>query len=80
MKITLIKYPLFANPPLNQKRLKTTKKRSDNSPQVEPERRTARAVEQSFEVVFEFLIFRLDLLFLLHQGKRKEYFHENYSH
>ncbi|MBG6063357.1 hypothetical protein IWX83_003167 [Flavobacterium sp. CG_9.1] len=28
----------------------------------------------------KFLIFRLDLLFLLHQGKRKEYFHENYSH
>ena len=56
------------------------KKRSGSSPRVEPERRTARAAEQSFEVVFEFIIFRLDLLFLLHQGKRKVYFHENYSH
>jgi hypothetical protein len=49
------------------------KKRSGSSPRVEPERRTARAAEQSFEVVFEFLIFRLDFFvsFLIKQ-KRKE--------
>jgi hypothetical protein len=49
------------------------KKRSGSSPRVEPERRTARTAEQSFEVVFEFLIFRLDFFvsFLIKQ-KRKE--------
>jgi hypothetical protein len=58
-------------PPLNKKRQKTTKKRSGSSPRVGAESQTAQAAERSFEVVFKFLIFRLDLLFLLYQDKRK---------
>jgi hypothetical protein len=49
------------------------KKQSGSSPQVEDEGRTARAAERRFKVVFKLLIFRLDLLFLLYQGKRKEH-------
>ncbi|RBN49487.1 hypothetical protein [Flavobacterium psychrolimnae] len=59
--------------PLNKKHKKTTKKLSGSSPRVELKKRTARAAERYFEVVFKLFIFRLDLLFLLHQGKRKEY-------
>ncbi len=52
------------NPPtkrklaLKFKTKKTTIKRSGSSPRVEPIRRTARAAERRFEVVFKFLIFR----------------------
>jgi hypothetical protein len=49
------------------------KKQSGSSPQVEDEGRTARAAERRFKVVFKLLIFRLDLLFLLYQDKRKEH-------
>ncbi|MFV8333147.1 hypothetical protein ACNQGK_08305 [Flavobacterium sp. GSP14] len=72
MKPAHHQYLWLANPPLNKKHKKTTIKQSGSSPRVEPERRTARAAERRFEVVFALFIFRLDLLFLLYQDKRKE--------
>jgi hypothetical protein len=58
-------------PALKLKTKKNNEKQSGSAPQVEPVRRTARGAERRFEVVFEFLIFRLDFLFLLYQDKRK---------
>jgi len=43
---------------------------------AEEERRAVRGAERRFKVVFELFIWRLDLLFLLHQGKRKRTLHK----